>query len=484
VRNLVRPCTLRACFLSAWTLTRELDFVFSSGNSISPMTQVIAAQRPADRVAEGFLGNGRNSKCSFVRNVAILGGGTALAQSFNVLLAPVITRLYLPVSFGQYALFVSFLNVAMVGVSLRYELAIVAAHTEQKAARLAFAAFLFCLPTSLLGAGVLFLFIHFSLLGFNALPSYAALFMAAALVLVAGFSVLRYWFVRQEQFGCVSQATVAQNGIRSVSQAAIGAVGSGFGGLLAGELLGRSAGMSRMFRTAWPRISAHVFPMDRSNFSEVLGENMQFPVYSLPSSLVDSVAANICIPLMVWYYGPNAGGYYALVQRVLAVPLVLISASVADAFQARLAVYVRDTPDRIAQLFQRTSAGLLCLGVIPTALMVSYAEPAFRALFGDKWSVAGRMAAVVAPYFLAQFVVSPLSRLVFVLEGQRLKLIYDILALSGMISAFAFSKWQHLPLLHAVVMLSAVGTLSFVVYYLVLMRIVSRYSYAAEGNPA
>jgi len=370
----------------------------------------------------------------------------------------------------------------MVGVSLRYELGIVAAHTEQKAAQLVLAAFLFSLPTSLIGAGILLLFIHFSLLGFNALPSYAALFMVAALVCVAGFSVLRYWFVRREQFGCVSQATVAQNGVRSVSQAAMGVVGGGLWGLLAGEFLGRSAGMTRMFRTAWPSIRAHVFPVDRSNFCEVLRENVQFPVYSLPSSLVDSAAANICIPLVVWYYGPNAGGYFALVQRVLAVPLVLIAASVADAFQARLALYLRDTPDRIVQLFQRTSAGLVCVGFIPTALLLFYAEPTFRALFGEKWSVAGRMAAVVAPFFLAQFVVSPLSRLVFVLGGQRLKLVYDVVALSGMIGVFAFSKWRHLPLIQALEMLSVVGTFAFVIYYLVLMRIVSRYRCAVGAN--
>jgi lipopolysaccharide exporter len=447
------------------------------------MTQLIATQQAADTVAEGFLGNGNASRWSFVRNVAIMGGGTALAQGFSILLAPVLTRLYLPVSFGQYALFMSFLNVAMVGVSLRYELAIVAAPTEQKAARLASAAFLFSLPTSLIAAGILLLFIHFSLLGFNALPLYAALFMLVGLVLVAGFSVLRYWFVRLEQFGCVSQATIAQNGVRSVSQAAIGAVGAGLGSLLAAELLGRSAGMIRMFRAAWPRISAHVFPIDRKKFSGVLHENLQFPVYSLPSSLMDSAAANICLPLIVWYYGPNAGGYFALVQRVLAVPLGLISASVADAFQARLALYVRDTPDRIVQLFHRTGACLASVGFLPTVLLLFYAEPLFRALFGDKWTVAGRMAAAVGPLFLAQLVVSPLSRLVFVLGGQRSKLIYDVVALSGMIAVFAFAKWLRLPLLDAVVMLSAVGTLAFAVYYLVLTRIVSRYRCIAAENP-
>jgi lipopolysaccharide exporter len=462
------------------SLTCQFDAFFTQ--QVIPMTQFIAAQESASRVAGGYSRPAGNSKWSFARNIAVLGGGTALAQGFNVLLAPVLTRLYLPVSFGQYALFASFLNVATVAVSLRYELGIVAEPTEQRAAHLALAAFLFSLPTSLIGGGVLLLFIHFSLLGFNALPPYTAVLMAGALVFVAGFSVLRYWFVRQEQFGCVSQATVVQNTVRSVSHAAIGAIGGGVAGLLAGELLGRSAGMTRMFRTAWPKIKAHVFPIDRRKFSEVLRDDLQFPVYSLPSSVVDSTAANICIPLVVWYYGSSAGGYFALVQRILAVPLILISASVADAFQARLALYVRNTPDRIVLLFQKTSAGLMCVGVIPTALLMFYAGPAFRTVFGEKWIAAGSMAAIVAPFFLAQFVVSPLSRLVFVLDGQRLKLIYDVVALSGMIGVFAFSKWRHLPLMHALAILSAVGTFTFVVYYLLLMRIVSRYRSVAVPN--
>lgn len=440
------------------------------------MSQFLAAQESPGRVEDGLP---ETPKWGFARNVAILGGGTALAQSFNLMLAPVLTRLYLPVSFGQYALFVSFLNVAMVGVSLRYELGIVAARTEQKAAQLAFAAFLFSLPTSVIGAGALFLFVHYSWLGFNSLPSYTAALMAIALVFVSGFSVFRYWFVRQEQFRCVSQAIVAQNGVRSVSHAAMGALGAGLVGLLVGELLGRSAGMTRMFRTAWPKIKASVFPIHRGSFSEVLRENIQFPVYSLPSSLVDSAATNAYIPLVVWYYGATAGGHFALVQRVLAVPLVLISASVADAFQARLALHMRNKPERVVQLFQRTSAGLVCLGLTPTVLLVFYAQPTFRIFFGQEWSVAGRMAAIIAPFFLAQFVVSPLSRLVFVLDGQRLKLIYDVIALSGTVGVFAFSKWQHLSLEHALVMLSAVGTLTFVIYYLLLMRIVGRYRCAA-----
>ena len=434
-----------------------------------------ATQRWPDRASEAVSQPKTTMGWGFARNVAILGGGSALAQGLTVLLAPVFTRIYVPRSIGQYGLFASFLNVVLVVVSVKYELGIVIASTEQKAAQLAFASFLFSLPMSLLGAGLMYLLIHFRILGFGILPSYAAVLMAAVLIFGATYYVLRYWFVRREQFGHVSKATVAQSSGRSISQIVFGLFGAKVGGLLGGELVGRCAGMSRMFQQSWPEIRAHIFPIDGKAIREVLRENWRFPAYSFPSSLIDSLSANICIPLIVLYYGSDAGGYYSLVQRVLAIPLVLFSTSIADAFHGRLALYARETPEQVPRLFRRTTALLLCLGVVPAILLFYYAAPVFRVVFGSRWIIAGELAAVTAPLFLAEFVVSPLSRLVVVLDGQRFKLIYDGVALASMIAVFVFSARRHFSLSQAVAALSATGTLTFLVYYFVLLAIVARH---------
>lgn len=412
---------------------------------------------------------------SFLNNVAILGGGIALAQSINVLLAPALTRIYRPVYFGQYALIMSFLNVASVGIALRYELGIVAANTERKAAELAFAACLFAIPMSALGGGILLSLIRFSLLGFGTLPTHSVAFTVCALLVSGMFSVIRYWFVRQEHFGCLSQAVVVQNGVRCLFQLVLGAMGGRLGGLLGGEVIGRTAGTSRMLTSAFRRMRPLILSSNAGSMAEVLGENWQLPLYSFPSSLIDSAAANISVPLLVWYYGANSAGYFSLVQRVLAVPLVLISASVADAFQARLAVYMRTEPASVKQIFRKTGLGLLCAGLLPTAFLVLFGELVFRLVFGRGWASAGNMAAIMAPFFLAQFIVSPLSRLVFVLEGQRWKMCYDMLALSGIIGVFLLSKWYSLPLMQVIKLISAVGTFTFIIYYVVLAHIVARF---------
>ncbi|HKS80452.1 MAG TPA: oligosaccharide flippase family protein [Candidatus Acidoferrales bacterium] len=436
-----------------------------------------ATQRlPSETISNVASPSRKTSTWSFARNVAVLGGGAALAQAFSVVLAPVLTRLYSPESIGQFGIFASFLNVSLVVVSLKYELGIMATPTEEKAAQLTIASFLLAIPMSLLAAGALGTMMHFSLLGFGVLPSYAPAIMGLILIFGGAFYALRYWFVRQEQFTGVSRALVAQGGVRTTLQVVFGALGAKLGGLLGGEMLGRCAGMMRMYREGWPQIRARVFPLRREGFREVLRENWRFPVYSFPSTLVDSLSSNICIPLIVLYYGARAGGYYALVQRVLAVPFVLIGTSVADAFHGRVAVYARDTPKQVSGLFRKTGLWLFLLGLVPALFLGFYGQPVFKFVFGGEWGLAGEMAAVISPLFLAQFVVSPLSRLVFVLQGQRVKLIYDALALASMIGVFVFAAWRGWGLIEAVAMLSLTGTLTTVVYYFILMVIVAKHS--------
>jgi O-antigen/teichoic acid export membrane protein len=208
--------------------------------------------------------------------------------------------------------------------------------------------------------------------------------------------------------------------------------------------------------------------------AHTLKRNSKLPIYSLPSSLIDTIAASAALPLIVQLYGAHAGGQFALVQRVLAIPLILVAASVADAFHSRLALCSRDTPEKTLSLFNRTSVVLLLLGLAPALALVFAGDRMFAFVFGGTWSAAGKLAAISAPWFLAQFVVSPLSRLVFVLHGQEAKLIYDIVLLLGIFGTYEFARSRHLTMIGTVAVLTAVNTVAYLLYYAVLFRIASK----------
>ncbi|HZE82143.1 MAG TPA: oligosaccharide flippase family protein [Candidatus Polarisedimenticolia bacterium] len=415
-----------------------------------------------------------------MRNAATLSLGTATAQAVNVVVAPVLTRLYSPADLGALGLFTSFVVVAAVATSMSYELGIVSASNKEKAARLTWASMLLSIPVCAVCGIALYIMMHFQWLGYGVLPAYSIPIMVVTLLFISVFSNLRYWEIRQQHFETVARTTVVQQVTRSISQAVLGFAGIGSAGLLFGEMLGRGAGVGSLFRNAWPALRSVSARVRRSELVSALAENRNLAVYSLPSSLIDTLAANIPLPLLVQLYGSALGGQFSLMQRVLAVPLALIATSVADTFHSRIAVCAREKPGEMLGLFVRTSAGLFLLALGPALILFFTGDRLFALVFGEPWTTAGTLAGITAPLFLAQIIVSPLSRLVFVLRGQKSKLIYDLTLMAGILLIFGIAWRQKLSLVHTVWAITLVNILCYFVYYIVLLRIVIK----ARPNPA
>ena len=62
--------------------------------------------------------------------------GTVVGQAFSVLLAPVLTRLYLPDQFGHLSVYTATLAIIGVAAALGYELAIPIARSSEELANL------------------------------------------------------------------------------------------------------------------------------------------------------------------------------------------------------------------------------------------------------------------------------------------------------------------------------------------------------------
>jgi lipopolysaccharide exporter len=431
----------------------------------------IQTNSPTQEVTNGIPGYWSKVRRNFpfASNVAVLSGGASLGHCFTVAAAPLLTRLYLPHDIGNLGLFTAFLAVTVVTASLQYDVAIISASDEREAAHLTTLSMLFALPMSVAAGLLLYAMIHYSFVGFGALPAYAAGLMVPTMLFAGLFSILRYWSLRDERFGIVSHAVIFQNGGRSVLQVALGTIGLHSFGLLLGEVFGRGIGMSRMARKALPVIRKYA--LSKRDAVKALAGNRQFPLYSMPSSLLNQLGTSLPLPLLVTLYGADVGGYYTLVWRVLAVPAVLVGASMADAFHSRAALYAREHPRRLLRFFHSTSAALLAIGIAPALVIFFFGEPIFAFVFGIRWKLSGTIAAIVAPWFLSSFVVSPVSRLVYVLRGQRLKLIYDVMVLGGNLLVFVFARHLGWTMLGTVTVMSGVNTASRIVYYLVLLRI-------------
>jgi O-antigen/teichoic acid export membrane protein len=424
--------------------------------------------------AETLGGFRSRARGSILASVAVLAGGTAAGQVLTVAAAPALTRLYSPDDLGRLALYMAFVNVASVGTSLRYELAIVAAPTKAEAALLTVISLVAVAPTSVLLAIGMYVMISTGLLGFDGLPAVTCAAVLVSLVLSGAGSALRYWFVRQEAFPIITRVLVWQGGVRSLSQIGLGATGVGWSGLLIGDLFGRAFGVSRMMRLCWPSISPDVFPLHVTRLLQTLRAYSKFPIYNLPSAVIDSLSVSIVVPLVSQIYGTESAGFFSLVYSVLALPVTLVTRSVADVFHGRMALYARQDQDAIRRLFFSTSAALLLIGFLPTLGAMALGPTLFGWIFGERWTIAGQLAGAIAPWMLASLVVSPLSRVIEIFQAQEFKFIYDLSALVGVVVALWAAGALRLDLLQAVQILSSMRILGYVIYFGVLLKVILR----------
>lgn len=431
-----------------------------------------ANDRLGSRGAKAFQPGG------FVRSAAVLGGGTVIGQVAAIAASPLLTRLYSPAEFGLFGVFTMFVASAALLASLKYEAAIVGANGEADASHLAVLSLGLILPMAVVGALLLDGLSRFSLAGFGVLDDGLGLLVLSwAIITVWGASfVYRYWLLREGRFNVISEVTILQSVGRAVGQIGLGVAGAGWVGLAVGD------GLGRLFATIRAAVASGGLAKRRLlRVAPVVGvarRYREFPLYLGPSTLVNSLALLLPVPLLTAYYGPGVAGAYFLVERVLAVPSGVIARSVADTFHHRLALSARKGPAAGKRLFLKTGFGLLSLA-IPIAVLLAWLGPGlFSVVFGSEWKQAGIFAAMLAPWFLARFSVSPLSRVVLVMGGQRIKLIYDAVAAVAVVSVIGLSGRMGTPAADALLTLSFTQVLVYMVYAALLFRIVSRAAYS------
>jgi O-antigen/teichoic acid export membrane protein len=408
----------------------------------------------------------------FAANVSVLAGGTALAQAMALVVSPILTRLYTPEDFGMFGLFTVFLGFSGVLVSLRLEAAIPTPTDDSEAALLTFLSILLAVPLSIVAGILFFVLIRWEILGFGALPLSAVPLAFLGILSVGVFSALRYWCIRVEEFRSLSHTTIWQNVARTIGTIGFGFLGMKWLGLVIGDLAGRLTGLIRMSKQSWPAISRNIHGLGWAAYRDVFFRYKDFPRFVLPSSLIDAVAVSLPLPILAYSYGPEVAGYFALTQRIISLPSGMIGKSVADVFHSRMGECARGGSVNALEQFKRVSKYLLFIGLGPSLLIMALAPFLFSLFFGSSWLGAGRIAAVMAPWALAQFVVSPVSRAVFVFGGQMQKLIYDCTAAISTVLSLCGAWMMGLSCTSAIALLSATQFCAYGLYFVLLHRIV------------
>lgn len=413
----------------------------------------------------------RLERGSFGHNVLVMFAGTALGQFSSVLLAPLLTRLYSPASFGILGVFSSVVTVLSVVATLRFEMAIPLARTEEDAdSLLGLCFFTLGLTTSIFAAllGVLSASgRQDALLG--ALAPYRW-WLPVGFFCIGTYQTMIFYATRHKAFPAIARTKIYQGLAGPLSQGMLGLLGFGAGGLIAGFIAGQSTGSGMLASRLNASPHALRGRITVARMRALASRFRRFPLVSSWSGLINSAGTGCLLIVIPMIYSSAIAGFIFLTDRIIGRPLLIISTSILQVYVGEVSESASSDPAALKRRFLRLAFHQFCT-VSAWLVVVNLAAPfAFPLAFGPQWQGAVPYLHVLSIAYLPQMVMHALIHTLQVLERQTLSALWESGRLAAILCGFLASYLLHLPPLEAMLIYSLTQGLAQIVLFFLMYR--------------
>jgi O-antigen/teichoic acid export membrane protein len=399
---------------------------------------------------------------SFLRNVLIVSGGTFFSQVIILVASPFVTRIYNVKDLGFFQQYQSILSFFAVISALRYEWAILVAPDEKDSLTLTVLSALISFFIFIV-LFIIAIFAWFSehLLNKLGLEPQFLFFFPFAFLGVSIYQILSNFFIRKGTFARLSSTKIFQS-LGSV----FGQIGGGYVftkpiGLFLGDMIGKLMGAGIL---AWGFLiqnAKSVRTISKIDIKRNLIRYKQYPLFSAPGSLLNTGGTAIPMLLIGHYFGLEALGFYALVDRVFSAPSLLIGQSVSQVYTSDASELAINDPQKLKSRFINLARKLAFICFIPFFIAAMCAPYFFDFVFGHQWKSAGTYFIILAPMQYVSFFIWPLMPTLMLLEKQRWQLIWEITRILLTSGAIVFSFYLHATIYQALMAYSFFMTITY-----------------------
>ncbi|HHV83783.1 MAG TPA: oligosaccharide flippase family protein [Tepidanaerobacter syntrophicus] len=402
-----------------------------------------------------------------MRHISVVAGGTAVAQGINIVIMPILSRIYSPNDFGVMAAFVSITSILLEVSGFRYHFAIPLPKHERYGEALVVLSFLL---QAVFVAFVVFLVLVFGkpiLLRFSmeVLMPYRVL-IPVGIAGMGAYLTLTYWAIREQKFNVIGRTRITQALSGAFAKIGFGLWGFMPLGLLLGSIISQAGGITTLL-LALLKEKGLPKPVG-SDLKRVAIRYRKFPMYSTWNGVLNAVGRQIMPILLVSIYTPHVAGLFSMAQNLLHLPSAFIGQAIGQVFLQRASV--ARYHGNLKALSMRTYTVLLQLSLFPIFLVSFFAPPVFAFFLGERWLEAGAFARVLAPWIALSFVTSPMSSIFPILDRQGAVLVFEIFYMTARVFAFYFGSKFGGPLF-ATALFGAVGfvALIFFAHYVLIL---------------
>lgn len=343
--------------------------------------------------------------------------GTAIAQLIAYLIYPILTRIYSTADMGELGVYTRLVAFIAAFATARYEATLPVAKQDHHAFslyRLSFRISLIVLTAVfLIGLSYFLLkpynFSNYVFLAVSVLSAYVSVWI----------NLGTNWSVRKKLFKQISIQrmvnSVSVNSLRLI----FGVLNWGAFGLIFGTLLGSFLSIFAFVRTFLSNKKSYTSTNDLRRMRVLAKNYKSYPTVYLPHVLLDLGVDLALAALIVEFYGKGTFGSYSYAYLMLKLPLSLFGQSLGQVFFNKSSELVHKK-QAVYPLTLKTIRTLFYISIIPFTVLFFFGKDLFGFVFGEKWMEAGRIAEILAPALMLNFIVSPISSLSLVLSKQKL----------------------------------------------------------------
>lgn len=381
----------------------------------------------------------------FVSKVFTVFSGTMIAQILNILLMPVLLRLYQPESVGVSELFFTIVLIVATGVNGGFEFVIMLPSDKKMAHTIASLAF-WIGNIACIALVIIALCMPFSLwerIGWQSLYGWHFL-LPLSLWMEALNQVFRVLMSRENAYFLLSVGKVLNILLRNAISIGLGWAGWGFEGLILGFFFGQVASLlpiiywavQQKYRFEW---------VELPKAQEILKTYADFLKFGAVSTWLNALSKQFPFLLLPLYFATDKAlfGCFTQAHKLIMIPL-LFSTAVADVFYQRATAQQQIDPSKVYSLTLKLIALMMAIGFVPYLALQIGGANLWGWVLGEKYAIAGEMVKSLALYGFLLFVLPPLSFIVDVKQQLKAYFYLNLFTLISRVSIFFLALHYHI----------------------------------------
>lgn len=359
--------------------------------------------------------------------------GTAIAQIMNLGLSVILYQFfYTPEEAAELGLFARIIGVGAAVVTARYEFAMPIAKADVHSFRLYRLALRLAFISS--GVSAIVVLIPMFLAG-NVSDGLFFALIPLGMFLTAYYSIGTNWAIRTREFRSISYSKVANVGVGGGIKLLLGWLGSGYIGLIIGTVSGLIVANGWFGRTFF-RMNEKFNVKAKSPRTKLLAKTYQeFPKVNLPHTMMDVGKELLVAIIILQLFTKSDFGLYDHSIRMLRMPLMLAGLAISQVFFQSCAERYNRGEDIFPLVFRAVKI-LFLISIIPFGLVFFFGDDLFAWVFSEKWRGAGEYSEILAPWFMLNFIASPISFLPLILGKQKQFFVIAIVGAIGNVCSF------------------------------------------------